>query len=159
MGCKYCNFNVTILKQARFIWNQLEIISFVFSLSQLQCHTVKLTVMNEKNPGGRNYCNFNITIPKQARFIWNQLAIILNDFHSAICNHLSIAISMSPKWIVAYNRLYCIYVLLKSIMLLLRARKSSRSLPKPLPDGVLPTAINSAHFVLLFFQTASSLFP
>ena len=28
-------------------------------------------------------------------------------FHSAIGNHLSIAISMSPEWVVAYNRFNC----------------------------------------------------
>ena len=32
----------------------------------------------------------------------------LHYFHSAISNHLSIAISMSPKWMVAYNRFNCI---------------------------------------------------
>ena len=29
-------------------------------------------------------------------------------FHSAISNHLSIAISLSPEWVVAYNRFNCI---------------------------------------------------
>ena len=31
----------------------------------------------------------------------------LLHFHSAISNHLSIAISMSPKWMVAVNRFNC----------------------------------------------------
>ena len=31
----------------------------------------------------------------------------LHYFPSAISNHLSIAISMSPAWMVAYNRLNC----------------------------------------------------
>ena len=33
----------------------------------------------------------------------------LHYFHSAISNHLSIASSLSPEWIVAENRLKCIY--------------------------------------------------
>ena len=28
-------------------------------------------------------------------------------FHAAISNHLSIAISMSPEWMVSYNRFNC----------------------------------------------------
>ena len=33
--------------------------------------------------------------------------LYLHYFHSAISNHLSIAISMSPEWVVAYNRFNC----------------------------------------------------
>ena len=35
----------------------------------------------------------------------------LRYFHSAMGNHLSIAISMSPEWVVAYNRFNFIYVM------------------------------------------------
>ena len=31
----------------------------------------------------------------------------MHYFHSAISNHLSIAMSMSPEWIVALNRFNC----------------------------------------------------
>ena len=37
----------------------------------------------------------------------------LHYFHSAISNHLSIAISMSPEWMVAINRLNCTVITCK----------------------------------------------
>ena len=37
----------------------------------------------------------------------NTCRSFLHYFHAAISNHLSIAISMSPEWVVAYNRFNC----------------------------------------------------
>ena len=39
----------------------------------------------------------------------------LHYFHSAISDHLSIAISMTPEWVVAYNRFNVIFLITAQI--------------------------------------------
>ena len=50
----------------------------------------------------------------------------LHYFHSAISNHLSIEISMSPEWMVAKNRFNCIVIFIASV---LKFQHLSLSLP------------------------------